>query len=165
MRLTFAILAFGLLSLPAQAQTGKWQTFAPAGGGFRIEMPGKPDLKSEERNGHKVDTALYAIDKAVAGANLVFIVKYQARSEAPGPEAQGILDKVVGAMSEGNILISKNDDDIGDFPARALVMQDKDKDTYQVRVVITDKYFVEVMFLGPLDNEVGKRFLDSFTVE
>jgi hypothetical protein len=165
MRLTFAILAFGLLSLPAQAQTGKWQTFAPASGGFRIEMPGKPDLKSEERNGHKVDTALYAIDKAVAGANLVFIVKYQARSEAPGPEAQGILDKVVGAMSEGSTLISKNDDDIGDFPARALVMQDKDKDTYQVRVVITDKYFVEVMFLGPLDNEVGKRFLDSFTVE
>ncbi len=44
-------------------------------------------------------------------------------------------------------------------------MQDKDKDVYSVRVVITDRYFVTVMFIGPPDNALGKRFLDSFSVK
>ncbi len=68
-------------------------------------------------------------------------------------------------MSEGNTTISSAADDIGDFPARTFVMQDKDKDFYNVRVVITDRYFVTVMFLGPPDNQLGKRFLDSFSVK
>jgi hypothetical protein len=166
MRALFVLLAATLAcALPAEAQAADWQAFQPPGGGFKIEMPGKPDLKSEDRNGHKTDTALVGIDKATAGADLVFMVKYQARSEAPGPEAQGILDNVVNAMAEGNTVISGGKDNIGNFPARTLVMQDKDKDTYQMRVVMTDKYFVEVLFLGPPDNKLGKRFLDSFSVE
>jgi hypothetical protein len=163
MRLIFtAAITLALLS-PAAAQDADWQAFQPPGGGFRVEMPGKPQIKSEERNGHKVDTALVAFDKA--GSDLVFMVKYQARAEAPGPEAAGILDNVVKAMSEGNTTISSAADDIGGFPARAFVMQDKDKDFYSVRVVMTDRYFVTVMFLGPPDNQLGKRFLDSFSVK
>jgi hypothetical protein len=166
MRLIFTVAAISLAWLSsAGAQSANWQTFAPPGGAFKIEMPGKPDVKSEERNGNKIDTALVAIDKASAGADLVFMVKYQARSGAPGPEAQGVLDNVVNAMAEGNTVISSGKDDIGNFPARALVMQDKDKDTYQMRVVMTDKYFVQVLFLGPPDNALGKRFLDSFSVQ
>jgi hypothetical protein len=159
-----AAIALATLS-PAAAQNADWQAFQPPGGGFRIEMPGKPQIKSEERNGHKVDSALVAFDKAVAGSDLVFMVKYQAQAEAPGPGAAGILDNVVKAMSEGNTTISSAADDIGDFPARAFVMQDKDKDFYSVRVVMTDRYFVTVMFLGPPDNQLGKRFLDSFSVK
>ena len=163
MRLVPVIAAITLALIPAAlAQSANWQTFQPEGGGFKIEMPGKPQLKSENRNGHKLDTALFAIDKAAAGADLVFMVKYQERSEPPGNDAPQILDNVVKAMAEGNKLISVDKDNIGDFPARAFVMQDKD-DTYQVRAVITDKYFIEVMFLGPQNNELGKRFLDSFT--
>jgi hypothetical protein len=166
MRLVFAVLALGLASLPpAWAETATWQAFVPAGGGFKIELPGKPDLKSEEKDGHKTDTALVAIDKAAAGADLVFIVKYQARSGAPGPEAPGILEAVVKAMSSGNKLISDEKNDIGGFPAREFAMEDADKDTYQVRAVFTDRYFIEVIFLGPADNKLGKRFLDSFAVE
>ena len=147
---------------PAQAQTADWQTFAPPGGGFQVEMPCKPQTKTEERNGHKVDTALCAFDQAKAGADLVFMVKYQGRSEAPGPETQATLDNVVKAITEGGTLISNNKDAIGDFPARSLVMQDKDKEFYQWRIVVTDKYFVEVLFLGPKDNELGQKYLESF---
>lgn len=164
MRLLLAVFAIALAWLPA-AQPANWQAFQPAGGGFRIEMPGKPDLKSEDRNGRKTDTALVAIDKAAAGADLVFMVKYQARSEAPRPEAPAILEEVVKAMSAGNTLISDQKNAMGGYPARQFVMQDADKNTYQVRVVITDRYFIEVMFLGPADNQLGKRFLNSFTVE
>jgi hypothetical protein len=159
-----------LLALPpawisrAQAQSANWQTFAPPGGGFQVEMPCKPEIKSEEKNGHKRDTVLCAFDKAKAGADLVFMVKYQGRSGAPGPDAQGVLDNVVKAITEGSTVISKSADDIGDFPARTLVMQDKDKDFYQWRIVVTDKYFIEVMFLGPQDNELGQKYLESFEV-
>lgn len=166
MRALFILLAATLAcALPADAQAADWQMFQPPGGGFNIEMPGKPQLKSEDRNGHKTDTALVAIDKAVAGTDLVFMIKYQARSGAPGPEAQGILDNVVKAISEGNTVTSSDNDDIGDFPARTFVMRDKDKDTYQWRIVMTDQYFIEVLFLGPEDNALGKRYLDSFSVE
>jgi hypothetical protein len=67
-------------------------------------------------------------------------------------------------MSDGNKLISDEKDAIGGYPAREFVMEDADKDTYQVRAVFTDRYFIEVIFLGPRDNQLGKRFLDSFTV-
>jgi hypothetical protein len=148
----------------AQAQTADWQTFSPPGGGFTVEMPCKPEIKSEEKNGHKRDTVLCAFDKAKAGADLVFMVKYERRSEAPGPEAQATLDNVVKAITEGGTLISNNKDDIGDYPARSFVTQDKDKDFYQWRIVITDKFFVEVLFLGPKDNELGRKYLESFEV-
>jgi hypothetical protein len=174
MRLNFAFPAAILPALAmlfaeaafssAQAQTPDWQTFTPPAGGFQVEMPCKPETKSEERNGHKVDTALCAFDKAKAGADLVFMVKYQGRSGAPGPEAQATLDNVVKAITEGGTLISNNTDDIGDFPARSFVMQDKDKDFYQWRIVVTDKYFVEVLYLGPKDNELGEKYLESFEV-
>ena len=170
MRLIIALPALLLGLMPAwtataQAQTADWQTFTPPGGGFQVEMPCKPQTKSEDRNGHKVDTALCAFDKAKAGADLVFMVKYQGRSEAPGPEAQATLDNVVKAITEGNTLIASNKDDIGDYPARSFVMQDKDKDFYQWRIVLTDKYFIEVLFLGPRDNALGQKYLDSFALD
>jgi hypothetical protein len=166
MRLAFAVLALVVASLPsARAQTANWQPFQPPGGGFAIEMPGKPDVKSDENNGRKTDTALVAMDKAAAGVDLVFMLKYQARTGAPGPETPAILEAVFKAMSDGNKVISDKTDAIGGFPARQFVMEDADKDTYQVRTVITDRYFIEVMFLGPPDNPLGKRFLDSFTVK
>jgi pullulanase/glycogen debranching enzyme len=165
MRLTFAVLALSLALLPsARAQTANWEKFQPPGGGFQIDMPGKPNVKSDEKDGHKTDTALVAIDKAVAGADLVFIVKYQARTGAPGPETPAILEAVFKAMTDGNTVLSDKQDPIGGYPAREFAMQDADKDTYQVRVVFTDRYFIEAIFLGPADNQLGKRFLDSFTV-
>jgi hypothetical protein len=166
MRLIFTIAAIALATLsPAAAQNVDWQAFQPPGGGFSIEMPGKPQIKTEQRNGHKVDTALVGLDKAAAGTDLVFMVKYQAQSESPRPEAVAVLDSVVKGMSEGNTTISSADDDIGNFPARSFVMQDKDKDFYSVRAVMTDRYFVIVMLIGPPDNQLGRRFLDSFSVK
>jgi hypothetical protein len=143
------VLASPAWLAPAWAQTADWQTFTPPGGGFAVEMPCKSEIKSEEKSGHKRDTVLCAFDKAKAGADLVFMVKYEGRSGAPGPEAQATLDNVVKAITEGGTLISNDKDDIGDYPARSFVMQDKDKDFYQWRIVITDKYFVQVLFIGP----------------
>jgi len=157
------MLMFALAAL-APAQAADWQPFEPAGGGFQIEFPGKPTLKSEDRRGRKIDTALYAIDKSVAGADLVFMVKYEARSGDPGPDAPATLEAVVKAMASGNKLIADAADEIDGFPAREFTIQDADKDTYHVRVVITDRYFVQAMFLGPADNALGKQFLESFSV-
>ena len=164
MRVAIAALAIGLaFSAPALAEQN-WQEFKPAHGGFRVEMPDTPDHKATDDE-LPLHTALVAIDKSVAGADLVFIVKYRARREKPGAEAPGVLDAVVKAMAEGNTILSDKSDPIGGFPAREFTLRDKDKDTYQIRAVLTDRYFVEVLFLGPPDNPLGKRFLDSFQVE
>jgi hypothetical protein len=165
MRSAFAAAAVICLILsPAYAQSQDWQEYRPDQGGFRIEMPGKPDLKTEERNGRPTYSAVVGIDKSVAGDDLVFMVKYQEGDNEPGPAAEKILDTVVKAMSEGGKLLDVKNESLGGYPARRFSLEDADKDTYEIRGVITDHYFIQALFIGPAGNAQGKRFLDSFAI-
>jgi len=165
MRLTFAMLAIGLATLaPARAQSPEWQIYKPDGGGFSIKMPGKPDLKTEQRNGRPTYSALVGIDKSIAGADLVFLVKYQASEKTPGPETEAILAKVIAALAEGGKVLSQKTEMLGSYPAVRFAVEDADKDTSEMRAVITDRYFIQAIFLGPIGNPLGKGFLDSFSI-
>jgi hypothetical protein len=161
----FAVaIAVSLFAAPASAQAQNWQEYRPKDGGFRIQMPGKPDLKTEERNGRPTYSATVGLDKSVAGADLVFLVKYQEANRKPGPESEQVLDAVVKAMAEGGKLLSVEKERLGSYPARRFAVEDADKDNSELRSVITDRYFVQVIFLGPSGNPLGKRFLDSFAI-
>ncbi len=165
LRLAGAIAAIGLAMLSAAyAQSPNWQKYQPKDAGFSVEMPGAPELKTEKRNGRDTYSALVAFDKAVAGDNLVFLIKYQATNRPAGPENEKILDEVVKSIAEGGKLLSVNKDKLGGFPSRRFAVEDSDKDTMEMRDVITDRYFIQVMFLGPVGNPLGKRFLDSFAL-
>jgi hypothetical protein len=163
MRFLFAVAVavFAMLS-PAYAEN--WQEFRPKDSGFRIEMPDKPELKTEQRNGRPTYSATVGIDKSVAGADLVFLVKYQEANQKPGPDSEKVLDNVVKALAEGGKLLSDKKETLGRYPARRFAVEDADKDNSEMRSVITDRYFVQVIFLGPSGNPLGKRFLDSFTI-
>ena len=165
MRFLIAVAAavFAMLS-PGYAEAQSWQEFRPKDAGFRIEMPGKPELKTEERNGRPTYSATVGLDKSVAGADLVFLVKYQEANRKPGPESEGVLDNVVKAMAEGGKLLSVNKESLGGYPARRFAVEDADKDNSEMRSVITDRHFVQILFLGPSGNPLGKRFLDSFAI-
>lgn len=159
----FVLAASLVVGLPlAQAQS--WQEFRPKEGGFRIEMPGTPELKTEDRNGRPTHSAVVGIDKSVAGADLVFLVKYQESNRKPGPASEEVLDNVVKALAEGGKLLSASKESLGGFPARRFAVEDADKDISEPRSVITDHYFIQVIFLGPSGNPLGKRFLDSFAI-
>lgn len=165
MRLVLPVIVIALSLWPAAyAYSPNWQKFQPDGGGFTVEMPDKPELKIEERNGRKTYSALVAIDKAIAGDDLVFLVKYQEATKHSVSENEDVLDNVVKAIAEGGKLLSVNKDKLGGFPARRFAIEDADKDTSELRAVITDRYFVQAIFLGPAGNALGKRFLDSFAV-
>jgi hypothetical protein len=95
---------------------------------------------------------------------LVFLVKHQEANQKPGPELEEVLDNVVKALAEGGKLLSDKKETLGRYPARRFAVEDADKDNSEMRSVITDRYFVQVIFLGPSGNPLGKRFLDSFTI-
>ena len=165
MRRAFAAAALICsLGTPVYAESQNWQEYRPDEGGFRIEMPGKPELKTEQRNGRPAYSAVVGIDKSLAGDDLVFLVKYQEGDNKPGPDTEKMLDAVVKAMSEGGKLLDVKKESLGGYPARRFSLEDADKDTYQVRSVITDHYFIQALFIGPSGNELGKRFLDSFAI-
>jgi hypothetical protein len=153
-----------LILSPAYAQSQDWQEYRPDEGGFRIEMPGKPDLKTEQKNGRPTYSAVVGIDKSIAGDDLVFLVKYQEGDNKPGPDTEKILDAVIKGMAEGGKLLDVKKETLGGYPARRFSLEDADKDTYEVRSVITDHYFIQALFIGPTGNALGKRFLDSFAI-
>jgi len=161
------LVAIGVLAVSlgsAQAADPAWQELKPAGIGFRVELPDKADIKPQEVNGRMAYSAVVAIDKSVAGADLVFLVKYAASDKTPGPETEALLEQVVKTISDGNKLLSDKKETIGAFPARRFAIEDADKDTTEMRDVITDKYFIQLIFLGPAGNPLGKRFLDSLAL-
>jgi len=91
-------------------------------------------------------------------------VKYQEANKESAPEPEAALDRVVKAMSEGGKLLNLKKETLDRYPARRFAIEDADKDTFDVRSVVTDRYFIQVMFLGPVGNSLGKRFLDSFAI-
>ena len=164
-----AVLIAGALAVPlsfasAWALTPHWQTYAPDHAGFTVEMPDKPTLKDEVRKGRATYSAVVSFDKSVAGADLVFIVKYQTAQGNPGPDADAILNQVVKAMSEGGKLIDNEKQTVGGFPARQFSFRDADGDTFMVRLALTDHAFLETLYSGPLNNPLGKKFIASLAV-
>ena len=165
MRFLIAFTAIGLAALSsAAAQAENWQKYQPPDIGFSIEMPAAPVLKTDKVSGRPAYSATVAFDKAQAGADKVFLVKYQEARKDLGSDTGPILDRVVKAMLEGNKVLSEKKETLGGYPARRFAFQDADKDTYEVRSVITPKYFIQAIFLGPASDPLGKRFLDSFTI-
>jgi hypothetical protein len=165
MRFAFAILAIGLAMQPtANAQSQNWREYRPDGAGFRIEMPDQPLLKTQDVNGRQAYSAVVGIRKSVAGADLVFLVKYVEASERSGAESEAALDAAVRAMAEGDKLLDVKTEMLGGYPARRFSIEDADKGASEIRSVITDRYFIQAFFLGPVGDPFGKRFLDSFAV-
>ena len=49
MRFVYALIALGLAAgVPTKTNAQTWDEYRPAGIGFRIEMPGKPQLRNAE---------------------------------------------------------------------------------------------------------------------
>jgi hypothetical protein len=158
------VIGFAMMLSPTQAQSQNWQEYRPNDIGFRIEMPDKPVLQIQEINGRPAYSAVVGIDKSVGGTDLVFLVKYQEANKKPGAEPEEILDTVIKALAAGGKLLNMKKEVLGGYPARRLAFEDTEKDRYESRSIVTDRHFIQVIFMGPPDNPLGKRFLDSFDI-
>jgi hypothetical protein len=159
MRFTFAFvpIAFSLLLLPAKAQSLNWQEYRPESVGFRIDMPDKPSVRIMD--GTQITEAAVAI-----GKDLAFPVTHQKAKERPRPELEAMLDATVKGMAEGGKLLSAQNETLGGYPARHFAYEDADHDTFDVRMVVTNKYFIQALFVGSKGNPAGKKFLDSLSI-
>ncbi|HVV62131.1 MAG TPA: hypothetical protein VHD14_10295 [Pseudolabrys sp.] len=159
MRCKFAALALaGMLLMPALAKAQSWEEYRPKGIGFRIEMPGKPKIETAKTNsGTVTHRALATVDKTV------FMVNYADKNDiTTNPDL--VLDAVIKGQAEDKKVLGEKKDMIGGLSARRIKLEDADKDQYEIRVVIIKNRLVQALFLGPVGDPLGKRFLDSLTV-
>jgi hypothetical protein len=160
MRFVYALIALGVLAVvPVKANAQSWEEYRPDGGGFRVEMPGTPKLETKQSKAGNPD--YYA---TVAFKNTAFLAVYSAVDDSNPADSEILLDAVVQGMSEGKKLLSSKKEMIGGYPARRVLFEDTDKDHFEARVVITGKRLIQALFVGPLGNPLGQRFLDSFAL-
>jgi len=162
MRFAFAATALALVTLvPATARAQSWEEYRPAGIGFRIEMPGKPKLETQKTKAG--NAAYYAI---ATYRNMAFLASYDDKHEKKADDREGLLESVVKSFTEGEKVLSSKKEMIGGYPARRVVLEDddKDKDKFEARIVITDDRLIQAIFIGPAGNALGRRFLDSLAV-
>jgi hypothetical protein len=70
----------------------------------------------------------------------------------------------VKGQSEDKKVISVTKDTIGGLPARRIKLRDADNDEYDIRTVIINNRLVQALFVGPLGDPLGQRFLDSMVI-
>lgn len=158
MRFVVALVTLVLTSaLPAAAQAQNWVEYRPEGIGFRIEMPNKPKLETKQAKSGVSYNAVAAV------GNSAFLVIYGEKDDKK-VDADILLDAVVKGQSEDKKVLGVKKEKLGGLPARRVRLRDSDDDEYEIRTVILDGRLVQALFVGPLDDPLGRRFLDSLVL-
>jgi hypothetical protein len=152
----FLALVIGT-AIPATAKAQNWVEYRPEGVGFRIEMPDKPKLEKKEGSSGASYQAV-----ATAG-NSAFLVIYGDKDDKK-VDADFLLDAVVKGQSEGKKVLDVKKEKLGGLTARRIKLRDSDNDEYEIRTVIVDNRLVQALFVGPLGDPLGRRFLDSMII-
>jgi len=160
MRFVYALIALGLVAgVPTKTNAQTWDEYRPAGIGFRIEMPGKPQLETQKTKAG--NTAYQAI---VGFRDMAFLAIYGTKDEKSPADTNALLDAVVKGMTEGKKIVRSKAEMLGDYPARRILIEDGDKDKIEARIVFADNRLIQALFVGPAGNQLGRRFLDSFAI-
>ena len=94
---------------------------------------------------------------------MAFLAIYGDKYEKKSDDREVLLETVVKSFTEGKKVLSSKKEMIGGYPARRVVLEDSDKDTFEARLVIADR-LIQAIFIGPAGNAMGRRFLDSLTI-
>jgi hypothetical protein len=160
MHLPFAAIALGLvMAAPPTALAQTWEEYRPPGVGFRIEMPAKPKLETQKTKAGNV--AHHAV---ATYRDMAFLTIYGDKTQRKTDDRETMLDTVVRSVTEGKTVLSSKKEMIGGYPARRVVIEDADKDKFEARIVVTDDRLIQTIFIGPVGNALGRRFLDSLAV-
>lgn len=159
-----AILALALTG-PASAQS--WAEYRPAGVGYRIEMPGTPQVSSED-----VSTALGPIKNTTAlidKGSVAFLVSHN--DYPKDAMARSTPDKLLDGVRDGHVgkegkLISEQRLTMNKSPARRMLIQKGDQIVFS-QIALGGVRLYQAVYVGPLGTEKDadvKRFLDSFAI-
>ena len=172
------VLVFAGCTSSVSAQQMDWMEYRPAGEGFRVEMPAKPEVASQE-----LYTALGPVKQIVAKIEFVdrmFAVSYvdipEDKSGREVPDAEKRLDgardgavkNTSASVGSKATLRSEKRMNVGGYPAREIIVDVAAVNLVNVmRIVIVKNraYFLGfTSFAGAEGKSEVSRFLDSFVV-
>ncbi|WP_148283392.1 hypothetical protein [Reyranella massiliensis] len=160
-----AALLFG--SVGAGAQT--WTEYRPAGGGFRVEMPGTPQIETSkiEIDGGRVATQRRASVRLPKTDYTVAYMDYPPDIGHRMPPER-LLERVRDNIARHGELRSDAALTIGGAPAREFVVATGDNVTIVMRTVWFTNRLFQITVMGS-GSGVGatpasRRFLDSFAL-
>jgi hypothetical protein len=163
----WAAIAVTLLA-PFVAEAQTWSEYRPAGGRFRIEMPGNPTVSTEPINlkdGRTV-SMVQALIELPDTAYLATYTNYPA-DIARGTSPATLLTRARDGSAAGGKLRSDKALSVGGHTAREYVIVDKDGNVLVTRSVWANDRLFQMIVVGDegIEQRPGtRRFLDSFNV-
>jgi hypothetical protein len=167
------VLGLGFASLAAAdpQPAANWQSYRSMGGGFAIDLPGKPETveNSFGKQGQKIHGFTFSRDKSGSGkAGAMLAVASDLVGTRKKEEGDKNLDAVRDAALKtmGAKLLGETRESIGAYPARRIRYEGNGY-FGTLRVVLTDNRMYQVNAMGPkgyAETPEARRFLDSFAL-
>jgi hypothetical protein len=167
MRVLLSLCLALLLAGTADASAQAWSEYRPAGAGFRIEMPGTPEVK--RTNVVSLDRTEVMLTRAQASVGpAAYVISWVdlAKGALPADAAGQVLQTVRDGNVAGNPLKSDRPLTVaGGHPAREYVYDRGDGTIGVSRIIVVGGRLYNVavnMAGGTADRPLTRRFIDSF---
>lgn len=165
-----AVLALGSLGGGGTAAGAQpWSEYRPAGGGFRVEMPGTPTVAAQNIDiaGGRVATQVQATLRWSKADYTVAYMDYPP-DIGHGVPPERLLERARDSMARQGELRSDAALTVYGLPAREFVVATNDNLTFVMRVVWSRNRLFRIVVLGfgsdVADRPATRRFLNSFAL-
>ena len=155
----------------AAPQPANWQSYRSAGGGFAIELPGKPETieNSFGQQGQKMHGFAFSRDKSGDGkTGAMLAMASDLVGEHKKEEGDRHLDIIrdTAMKTMGAKLLGETRENVGAYPARRIEYEGNGYFGI-LRVVLTNRRMYQVNVMGPkgyAETPEARRFLNSFAL-
>jgi hypothetical protein len=161
--LGFAMVFVAVADASAQA----WSEYRPAGGRYRIEMPGTPEVTTEQVEVRGRELPLMEAEVDLPDATyLVTYIDYPAET-IRGLTPEKALENARDGAAQGFKLLSDKSLTVGGYPAREYVVERDQGIILVTRSVFVGARFYQMIVVtvapgGNADRPPTRRFIDSF---
>lgn len=150
------------------------EKYAPEGGRFTINFPGKPKESTQTAKSEIGDVKVFTATYATSDGNVLMVSYSDLPAAATKPENLKTLFEGVRAGAKGQYELILDDEAVdfdsgnGKLPAHYLMLKnEKTKQQLRLRVIVSGDRLYQVAAIGPQKFVEGKEataFLDSFKV-
>ena len=166
-------ILFGLViafAATAGAAAQSWSEYRPAGGGYRIEMPGTPETETVQTpiQGKKIPMMQATVERPGV-AYVVGYIDYPAEA-VQGRSLEKALEAARDALAQGQKLLSDRALTVSGQPAREFVIERAKGIVLVMRAVFVGARFYQMVVVtvapgATADRPDTRRFLDSFRLD
>lgn len=167
MAITACLVSPSVHAQPAVAPAPVWQEYRPADSSFRIEMPGTPNVGTQDLKSSPGQKMHYAVVRFGKGSLLVTYSEI-ARDRLAAP-ADKTLDELrdVEVRALKATVLSEQRETVGNFPARRVAYDPANGLIMTKRYVLVKSRIYQIAAVGPPGfgtTPEATRFLNSFAL-